>query len=557
MLWGHEMAKHRARKKRLRWITVAALAAAVTAIAAVSVALLGDPETPTPSAEPTDEVVVKVCTTLHVVTARSFEPVLRALEPHLAERRDCVGLDIEIADGQEAEELAVEAEADVWIPDDASWAGVATTVELDSEAEASGTVVASSPIFMVTDQATADRLNQAGGGWRDLADLLTADADARLVVRDPAGSGDGLVAIGAMGEAVWLEAGMDASAEALMTTFPSTRTVSDFALPEEAGEIGLVPEYALKEVLAAEGQSAAAIRSAALLAGADYSAVLRYTWLPTASGTRERRTVLAMEQLLDALTGDDAAAALAAAGLRDPDGNPRDQANLFPTLDAPPLDVLGPHQVDHVFATWYPEERTSDVLLVIDVSGSMAAPAAGSDTPLIELVRDGMLALAELLPDDSGLSLWQFGAQLDPPRDYVELLPRSQLGAEHRAALKDAAESMVATGTGTGLYDTTLAAYINARDNYRDGIPSHAVVFTDGRNEDRPGSITIEKLADELSDATDAARPVQLTIITFGDDTDAELLDSVLDESGAYIAHITRAQDVHAVFIHQAAGGRH
>jgi hypothetical protein len=82
-------------------------------------------------------------------------------------------------------------------------------------------------------------------------------------------------------------------------------------------------------------------------------------------------------------------------------------------------------------------------------------------------------------------------------------------------------------------------------------------VFTDGRNEDRPGSITIEQLAADLVDATDPARPVQLTIITFGDDTDAELLESALDETGAYIAHITNAEQVHAVFIHQAAGGRH
>lgn len=501
---------------------------------------------------------MKVCTTLHVATARSFEPVLKALEPHLAEGRDCVRLDIEIADGQAAEELAAEAEADVWIPDDGSWAGAVSTLELDSEASESGTVVATSPIFMVTDQATADRLNQAGGGWLDLADLLTTDAGARLVVREPAGSGDGLVAVGAIGEAVWLEAGMDASAEALMTAFPSTRTVSELALPEEPSDIGLVPEYALKAMLDTEGQSAAAIRSATLLAGTDYSAVLRYTWLPTASGTSNTRTALAMDQLLDVLTGDDSAVALAAAGLRDPDGSPPEPGNLtFPPLDAPPLDVLGPHQVDHVFATWYPEERTSDVLLAIDVSGSMAAPAAGSDTPLIDLVRNGMLALAELLPDDAELSIWQFGAQLDPPRDYVELLPRSQLGAEHRAALNDAAESIVATETGTGLYDTTLAAYLDARDNYRNGIPSHAIVFTDGRNEDRPGSITIEQLADELSGAADPARPVQLTIITFGDDTDAGLLESVLDETGAYIAHTTRAQEVHAVFIHQAAGGRH
>lgn len=554
------MARHRARKKRLIWVVAAALAVAGIAIAATAVALLRDPEPPpqTESAEPAEPVEVNVCTTLQIVTATSFAPVLTQLAPLLAEGSDCVRLNVEAADGQAAEVLVSESGADVWIPDDGAWAGVARTAELDPEAAGAGTVVATSPIHMVTDQTTAARLNQAGGGWLDLANLLTTDTGMRLVVRDPAGSGDGLIAVGAVGEAVWIDAGMDASAEALMTAFPSTLTVKEHALPEKEGDVGLVAEYALPAMLASEGAAAATIRSATLLAGSDHSALLRYTWLPTATGTADHDTIAAMDRLLDVLTGEDSAAALAVAGLRDPDGQPLDQgAAEFPALDAPPFDVLGAHQVDHVFATWYAEERTSDVLLVIDVSGSMALPPAGSDTPLIDLVREGMLSLAEVLPDDSSLALWQFGAQLDPPRDYVELLPRSGLDAAHRAALQDAADAMVATETGTGLYDTTLAAYLDGRDSYRDGIPSHVVVFTDGRNEDRPGSITIEQLAGELVAESDPARPVQLTIITFGDDTDAELLESALDETDTYIAHITSAQDVHAVFIHQAAGGRH
>jgi hypothetical protein len=265
-----------------------------------------------------------------------------------------------------------------------------------------------------------------------------------------------------------------------------------------------------------------------------------------------------MDRLLDMLTSDEAAASLQQAGLRGPSAAPFDAAPAnFPPLDAPPFEVLGTHQVDHVFATWYTQERRSDVLFVIDVSGSMAAPAPGSNTPLIDLVREGMLGLAELLPDDSQIALWQFGAQLDPPRDYVELLPRAALDAAHRDALAKAAAAMTVTDTGTGLYDTTLAAYLYARDNYTEATPSHVIVFTDGRNEDRPGSIAIDDLAGELSQALDPARPVQLTIITFGEDTDAELLESTLDPTGAYIAHISSAQEVHPVFIHLAAGGRH
>ncbi len=47
---------------------------------------------------------------------------------------------------------------------------------------------------------------------------------------------------------------------------------------------------------------------------------------------------------------------------------------------------------------------------------------------------------------------------------------------------------------GTGLHDTILAAYLAARDQYRAGVPNHVVVFTDGRNESDPGSLTLEQL---------------------------------------------------------------
>jgi hypothetical protein len=112
----------------------------------------------------------------------------------------------------------------------------------EEPAGGSGTVVATSPIYMITDDSTAGQIEQAGGGWRALADLVTSDSGVRMAVRDPGGSGDGLVAVGAVAEAVWIDDGMDASAEALMTALPSTRTVPSHAIPEENGEVGLVAD---------------------------------------------------------------------------------------------------------------------------------------------------------------------------------------------------------------------------------------------------------------------------------------------------------------------------
>ena len=64
-----------------------------------------------------------------------------------------------------------------------------------------------------------------------------ARSRVRLVAHDPGGSGDGLLALGAVGEAVWLADGMDASADALAVAFPRTRIVAadTQALPGPAG----------------------------------------------------------------------------------------------------------------------------------------------------------------------------------------------------------------------------------------------------------------------------------------------------------------------------------
>lgn len=550
------MARHRARKRRSIGLLVGVLVlgAGVYAGAIALVPtdsdrpLIGQPATPTP------------CTsTLHVVTASSFAPVLTEIAAALESAENCVHVEVDVAEGRAAARRVVELAADVWIPDDAAWAGVADPGTFaEPSAGGSGTVVAASPIYIVSDEATAGRLEQAGGGWRGLADLVTGDPGVRLVVRDPAGSGDGLVAVGAVGEAVWLDDGMDASAEALATALPATRTVPDHAIPGEDGEVGLVAEYALIPLLADDSDVASRrVRKSTVLAATDYTALMRYTWLPTAQAIADPAVRQPMERLLSALTGPEVDDALAAAGLRRPDITVPPGVSGLPGVEAPAFDVLGRHQVDHVFATWYAADRRADLLLVVDVSGSMAEPAEGSTRALIGLVRDGMLTLAKLLPDDSELSVWAFGSLLDPPRDYQVLLPRAPLDAGQRQRLGDAAAALTARDTGTGLYDTILAAYVAARDGYRDGVANQVVVFTDGHNQDDPGSISAEQLSEQLIAAADPQRPVQLTVITFGSKPEAQVLEGALEPVEGYVDPLTRADEVRAVFIHVAAGGVH
>ncbi|MGH8837259.1 MAG: substrate-binding domain-containing protein, partial [Actinomycetes bacterium] len=310
------MRRHRRRSELRVPATVAAIAG-VAGIAALVMLQTRAGDAASPGAANS-----ACASTLQVVTARSFAPVLTTLAPVLAADRDCVRLDVVVADGRAAIDRMAALGADVWIPDDLSWvalAGEAKLAELAEPTESgepgppgeggAGTVVAVSPMYMVADPAAAPDLDAAGGGWGNLAHLLGTDSGVRLRVRDPARSGDGLVGIGALGEAIWLSEGMDASAESLFDALPGSRTVLGQAVPRP-GEVGLMAEYALDRLLAEPdpeaGSAAAVIQRDTVFAGSDYTALLRYTWLPTEAALADPALAAPMARMLAALTGGEA-----------------------------------------------------------------------------------------------------------------------------------------------------------------------------------------------------------------------------------------------------------
>jgi hypothetical protein len=493
---------------------------------------------------------------LRAVTATSFAPVLAAVAPTLGRGENCVAITTDVADGRAAADRVRRGDVDVWIPDDGSWASVPPKERLAGKGTAgAGTVLATSPLFLVTDRPTAARLERAGGSWRGLAGLLAPRTGVKLVVRDPGGSGDGLLGAGAVGEAVWIADGMDASALALATVQQVTRTVPAPApaLPAKAGEVGVIAEYALLPMLARVPEDAA------VLAPTDHTALLRYTWLPSADAAGDPVRAAGLSRLLAALTAPSAGPALTAAKLRPPTtaATPELTADRIPPMAAKPFDVLRSHHVDHVFTTWYAADRRTNLLIVVDVSGSMAEPVPGTGTPLIKLVGDACRTVGTLLPDNSRLGLWEFGSRLAPPRDHRPLLAPAPMDQRHRAALTRVTGALTARPTGTGLYDTILAAYTAAVAGHQRGVPSQVLLFTDGRNEDDPGSISAAQLRAGLDAAAKKDRPVQLSVVAFGSAPEVGALEAALKPVDGYVASVDDPALVAATFVHVAAGGLH
>jgi hypothetical protein len=541
-------AARRAPVDSLALLVVAALALAATAIGLTVHQLSDHPSTPAASLAVTARPTGPCTRQVHVITSASFEPVLKQLAPQLASGPRCVALETTVADGQRAATVvAASPDADVWIPDDASWRNLPNDAKLAGTA---GTVVATSPMYFVTQRGKV--LTGAASSWVGLANELAQQSGTTLVVSDPAASGDGLVAAGSLGDAVFALSGPLPSALDLMRSWQKGRMIAPPApaFPQSPNEVGLVPEYQLLR----SGQAG----QYNVVAPTDATAMMRFTWNPTAAAAGDGTRSAALTLLHDALTGTGAATLLATNDLRGPGGEPiasaGHEAAALPAQHGKSLATLSQHHLWHVLTTWHPEQRKANILVVVDISGSMADPAAGTHTSLISLVRQGVAQVAQLLPATSRVGLWQFGYQLAPPVDYQVLVPTAALDAGQKARFTSVAAALAARDTGTALYNTILAAYRDQQAHFQSGMPNEVLIFTDGKNEDAPNSVSLAQLKASLA-AADPQKRVQVGVLAFRGQLPADDVTDALSPVGGQIDTLTTADDVLGAFVHAVSGG--
>ena len=499
------------------------------------------------------------CTNLRVVTTTSYRPALDAVADDLANGDECVRLGVTAADGRGAEPIVDRERAHVWITDDAAWLERYQAVEAEeygansAEADLSYLPLATSPVLFASGPAIAAGIQRAGGGWGGLAALVESDQPVAIVAKDPASTGGGLVAIGGLGDAVWDSQGMDASALLLDRAYRSHRTEENvLASGLAANEVGLVPEYLLGTDV--DGGPVITVPS-------DRTVLMRYSWYVTEVDATDPAIQSARAKLLDALTkGSSADAAREAAHLRDARGalpEMSDTEDTWVNQQLPPANpVLDAHKVEHVFATWYAADRKADVLVVVDLSGSMAARAPGSGQPLIALVRQNVKHLADELPSDARLGVWGFGSRLVGDRDYFVVDRFRPLTSEHRQSILSELGRLDARDTGTGLYDTVFAAYQAALADARPAVRFQIMVFTDGQNQDDPQARSAAELRQALAEIADPEAAVGLTVVQVGGGPTTRLAQALRPIAGEVVT-IDSADAVVASFIHLAAGGLH
>jgi Ca-activated chloride channel family protein len=187
-------------------------------------------------------------------------------------------------------------------------------------------------------------------------------------------------------------------------------------------------------------------------------------------------------------------------------------------LDAPASAVLA-----KALSTWDGQRKRARVLLVLDVSGSMADSTAGGKSKL-EVAKQAALRSVDLFAPDDEVGLWTFSTeQRGASTPYTEQVPVGAVSG-NSGRIKGVINGMHAEG-GTALYATTRAAQQKLLAGATPDRINAIVVLTDGKNE-YPKDSDLDGLLRDL-DASNLENSVRVFTIAYGDQADLDTLKRI------------------------------
>jgi Ca-activated chloride channel homolog len=202
---------------------------------------------------------------------------------------------------------------------------------------------------------------------------------------------------------------------------------------------------------------------------------------------------------------------------------------LLPGQQVTLLSPPAPAVIDRILTSWAELRKPANILLVMDVSGSMEDPVGGAGQTKLDLAKQAAINSLSQLASNDQVGLWIFSTKLNGKADYRELVPIGPMdaqvkGTQRRALIKAEVKGLSSQGD-TGLYDTALAGYKFVKDQQNPGAINAVVLLTDGVNDDDNG-ITLNRLLKGLSTGQSDG-PVRMFTIAYGSDADIKVLQRI------------------------------
>ncbi|MFG2040178.1 substrate-binding and VWA domain-containing protein [Dactylosporangium sp. NPDC048998] len=219
-----------------------------------------------------------------------------------------------------------------------------------------------------------------------------------------------------------------------------------------------------------------------------------------------------------------------------------------------PRAVLLPESVKQSMDTWTALTRPTNVLLVLDVSGSMGEQVPGTGKTRMQLAKDAAHAAVTLFDGDVNAGLWVFSTRQVGNQDYKQLVPIGRVGdpVAGKTTRRDqmlAAIDKLAPGGDTGLYDTAAAAQQAVADAYKPDATNLVVLMTDGKNDDTTGGLSLDQLRGKLEANATSDKKVPIVTVGYGNDADFAALQDISRASGGTLYTSKTAFDINEVLL--------
>ncbi|MGX9297423.1 VWA domain-containing protein [Tsukamurella paurometabola] len=312
------------------------------------------------------------------------------------------------------------------------------------------------------------------------------------------------------------------------------------------GGVVAVPEYAYLAEKKTRGDLAALVPKS----GAPRDELLLAV---AATGDRKAAATDAGERLAGAFTSDDGRAALARDGLRGTTLAEAPSGGVGAVTALPDPDRSRLTRAEQTYSTLAVPLKA---LVVVDTSGSMDEKVG--DTTRIGMLASGFTKVVTQIPDANAVGLWTFALATNGGKDWTEVVPTARLSDKRgdktqRQALLDGVNSLPGrVRGGTGLYDTTLAAYRQAVKDFDPAYSNSLILLTDGGNE-KDGGTTLDQLVAELRKLVDPARPVNIHTVGISKDADLPALKKIADATGGTAQSADTEQQMLADFVNAVA----
>jgi Mg-chelatase subunit ChlD len=420
---------------------------------------------------------------------------------------------------------------EIWIPDSPTWKGQLTAAGWTGTPIAD--VLAQTPVGLVGGPAA-----KAPASWASVLD------GGNLAMADP--SAEGASALALLAPYAEMKKTGETPASIEEKTVPVAQTYGERAVAGSASETDLSTITASTTQLVPTTEKAylAARRSndqLALVAPQTGVPMLRYPLIDVNRGTKDilasggdlsARVGRALTRWFTSSAGVDA---IAAAELRGPDGAPL--PNEIGLGDARVLSTVAQKTTDDALRQWRVLSVPSSILAVVDLSGSMKT--AIGDTTRIKLAVQASQVALDAFPAQARIGIWGFSKNRGEGgvswEEYATLdrLDAAAGGAgTHGDVVRSEANKLVErVRGGTGVMDTTLAAYKYAQEKWDPAWFNSVVIFTDGASDDS-SSLSLDSLVNQLKSLRDPAKPVKVIIIGISQDADTGELDQIAAATG-------------------------